>query len=123
MPHSGALRAPSPPPSPPEKVAAGKRAGLAGAGKKVIAGIRLTTSAESAFGMVVQETTVRESEETEEVWEAEGAVATGEESIEQVWSEYRALYSFEGQEGEVSLERGERLLVSSEDAPDGLAVS
>ena len=74
-------------------------------------------------GMVVQETTVRESEETEEVWEAEGAVATGEESIEQVWSEYRALYSFEGQEGEVSLERGERLLVSSEDAPDGLAVS
>ena len=62
-------------------------------------------------GMVVQETDRRESEVAEEVWEADGAVATGDAAeadgsdatprgVE--WSEYTALHSFEGQQGEVS---------------------
>ena len=35
------------------------------------------------------------------------------------WAEYTALHSFAGQVGEVSITRGERLLVSSEEAPEG----
>ena len=35
------------------------------------------------------------------------------------WAEYTALHTFEGQVGEVSITRGERLLVSSETAPKG----
>jgi hypothetical protein len=65
--------------------------------------------------MVVQETDRRESEVTEEVWEADGAVATGDAAeadgpnatprgVE--WSEYEALHTFEGQQGEVS-QRGQ----------------
>ena len=62
-------------------------------------------------GMVVQETDRRESEVAEEVWEADEAVATDNAAkavganttprgVE--WSEYTALHSFEGQQGEVS---------------------
>lgn len=53
---------------------ADKRPSLAGAGKKVITGIRFQTSAESAFGIVVQEDNSRESEVAEEAWEPDGAL-------------------------------------------------
>ena len=38
------------------------------------------------------------------------------------WGEFTALHSFEGQAGEVSLSRGERLLVSSEESPEGWVI-
>ena len=38
------------------------------------------------------------------------------------WAEFTALHSFEGQAGEVSLSRGERLLVSSEESPEGWVI-
>ena len=97
---------------------------LAGAGKKVIAGIRLTTAAESGFGMIVQESTRGESERTEELTESDREVATGGApeapgDSTTTWVEHTALHSFEGQAGEVSITHGERLLVSSEQAPEG----
>ena len=133
------------------------RTSLAVAGKKVVAGIRFQTSAESAFGtaswskcplgsargrassgstvlglapshwlgcsiepatditafghtgMVVQETDKRESEVMEVATEMDGAVATGDAAEadgdsprDGEWSEYTALHSFEGQQGEAS---------------------
>lgn len=59
--------------------------------------------------MVVQETDKRESEVVEVVTETDGAVATGDAAEadgdsprDGEWSEYTALHSFEGQQGEAS---------------------
>ena len=41
------------------------------------------------------------------------------ETVKAEWAEYVALYSFEGLQGEGSMTRGDRMLVSSEEAPEG----
>ena len=88
---------------PPTAAAAAAAAAAAGSGSGAGAGSGLGSGSGSG----------PESDPPSSVW-ADGASPR--------WAEFTALHSFEGQAGEVSFSRGERLLVSSEESPEGWVI-